>query len=166
MESKFEEMLCPVCGEYDFVDDTDLEKADPDYEGYTGDQCSHCGWIYDIDQTHNPDLKEGNNKMSLNEYIAWFKEKVKQNPDYDYSEENYTETPHLCPICGKYEFPDINSFELCPQCGWEDDDLMENEPDSWAGCSNDLCLNDFKTRYKKLIDTIPNYSYKRNGFGN
>lgn len=34
MESKnFKPMECPVCHEYYFTDDTELEKEDPDYEG-------------------------------------------------------------------------------------------------------------------------------------
>lgn len=38
-KSKFVEMPCPVCGKYMFVDDTDLEKEDPDYEGKCDDFC-------------------------------------------------------------------------------------------------------------------------------
>ena len=44
MENKFKEMLCPVCGKYLFVDDSELEKSDPDYQGKEVDQCVECGW--------------------------------------------------------------------------------------------------------------------------
>ena len=34
--------------------------------------------------------------------------------------------PHMCPVCGKYEFPYQGSFDICDESGWrpeeEDDD--------------------------------------------
>lgn len=39
----------------------------------------------------------------------------------DASEPAGKNTKHLCPICGKYEFPDENSFCVCPVCNLEDD---------------------------------------------
>lgn len=32
------------------------------------------------------------------------------------------ETKHLCPVCGKYEFEERDSFDMCTVCGWFDDD--------------------------------------------
>ena len=29
-----------------------------------------------------------------------------------------------CPVCGKYEFPEENSFDICPICGWENDGVQ------------------------------------------
>jgi len=160
----FEAMICPVCGEYEFVDDTELEKADPLYAGYQGDQCPHCGWKYDFAQTKDPLKKDGANQLCLSDYIAWFNEKIANNPNYDYTEENYKPTPHKCPVCGRYEFEDISSFDICAYCGWTDDAIMEDDPDEWAGCSNELCLNDFKKRYKELVQKNPGYKYEKDGF--
>lgn len=33
MENRFESMICPVCGKYEFVDDTDLKKNLPIMRG-------------------------------------------------------------------------------------------------------------------------------------
>lgn len=159
--SVFKPMLCPVCGQYEFVDDTELEKAVPDYAGYQGDQCSHCGWIYDLAQTEDPNRKDGNNTLSLNEYIVWYQQKVAEDPKYDYSDSLYEPTPHICPVCKKHRFSDSFSYEICPFCGWIDDGVMEAEPDKWAGNANDLCLNDYKARYEKLIQNNPTYKYNK-----
>ena len=160
----FIEMICPVCGQYEFVADTEAEKDLPESTA-EDDWCPTCGWIYDLNQTNNPSSKNGKNKMSLSEYQEWYKRKIKETPDYDYSEERFPPIPHACPVCGKHEFSDDNSFEVCPECGWVDDALMEESPNEWGGCSNDLCLTDYKARYEKLKHDNPKYKYKKAGYG-
>ena len=155
---KYIPMLCPVCEEFYF---SELQEGDEDCEFY----CSHCGWYYDVEQAKDHNKRQGKNELSVNEFKESFVKKCAQNPEYDYSKESFIPIPHICPVCGKYEFENENSFDICPYCGWEDDGLMEAEPDLWAGCANDLCLNDFRKRYDKLVTNNPKYKYSKDHFG-
>jgi hypothetical protein len=46
-----------------------------------------------------------------------------------------------CPCCGYRTFrdPGYGSYDLCPVCFWEDDDLQLSEPD-YRGGANDVSL--------------------------
>ena len=59
---------------------------------------------------------------------------------------------HMCPVCGKHRFTGYGSFDICKFCGWEADDLMEDNPD-YSGGANDLSLmiieKNIKKRFKK-----------------
>ena len=55
--------------------------------------------------------------------------------------------PHKCPVCGKYTFPHLGSYDICEECGWEDDRIQTEDPDYWGG-ANELSLNQFKEKYE------------------
>ena len=152
MSNNFKPLLCPVCEEFYF---SDLQEGDVVEKLY----CHHCGWKYDIDQANDINLPNGKNQKSVVELKKDYAEKIANNSDYNYLEETYSATPHKCPVCGQYTFADVSSFDICPFCGWTDDELMENEPDKWAGNANDLCLNDYKKRYNKFKSENPNYKH-------
>ncbi|MCL2338208.1 MAG: hypothetical protein FWC60_12420 [Firmicutes bacterium] len=57
---------CPVCGEYEFAKDFDL------------DVCEVCGWENDGVQLDDPDYRGGANQESLNEYRAIWRKRNKQ----------------------------------------------------------------------------------------
>ena len=140
-KNSYQSMVCPVCGEYYFAELQEDDIID-------NLQCSHCGWLYDFAQAVDPDLSVGRNAQSVNELRIAYQKKLSENPGYDYSDEHRpAKEAHLCPVCGKHTFKDRDSFDVCPICGWTDDGLMEDEPDRWAGNSNDLCLTDFRKRY-------------------
>ena len=54
---------------------------------------------------------------------------------------------HLCPVCGMYEFPEKDSFDVCQVCGSEYDLLQLVEPD-FAGGANRLSLNQFREKWE------------------
>lgn len=148
---KFKSIICPVCGKFYFSkpQDEGEEKEYLNGEAY----CFKCGWIYDLGQAKNPESKDGFNKMSLNDYKKWYETKLKENPNYDYLEENMPEpSPHKCPVCGEHEFEDIDSHDICPVCGWEDEDYFD------GGGANDLSLEEAKKEFAEK--RIKNPSYK------
>ena len=35
----------------------------------------------------------------------------------------------MCPVCGKHEFEEYDSFDFCPICKWIDDAGLTRHPD-------------------------------------
>ena len=83
-------MMCPVCGKFEF---TELQETDLLFRDEM--QCSICGWKYDQRQHEDHDLKNGLNELSLNEYQAWYKQKIKENPDFNFRM-RITRLPLIC----------------------------------------------------------------------
>ena len=156
--NKLKKTLCPVCGEYYFVELSEEEKK----EGVlpSDDFCVTCGWRFDERQIKDNDLKTDINEMSINEYKEWYENKIKENPNYNYLDENkHAPTPHKCPVCGKYVFKDEISYDICPYCGWEDsgfDDIAHrDEPFNIFGKT----FNQFQKEYEEMIKKDPNYKW-------
>ena len=155
---KFQTMMCPICSGTYFSAPTKDDLEDPAFFLATI-YCGKCGWRYDLKQVETPDLKEGKNEMSLNEDKAWYADKIKENPIWDYDEATYVSKPHMCPVCGKTKFEDDLSFEICDYCGWQDDYMEDYDtPDKPTG-ANRLSLNDMKARYEANIKADPNYKW-------
>lgn len=54
---------------------------------------------------------------------------------------------HMCPVCGKTEFPYRGSFSTCEVCGWVDDPVQLEDPDE-DRCANRESLNEYRAKWK------------------
>lgn len=52
-----------------------------------------------------------------------------------------------CACCGKYTLPPGSAYEICPVCGWEDDEVQNDNP-SLAGGANEMSLEEAKKAYQ------------------
>lgn len=57
------------------------------------------------------------------------------------------EEKHKCPVCGKFDFEEYNSLEICEVCGWQDDAVQVENPDSTDG-ANRISFNQALEAYK------------------
>ncbi len=65
--------------------------------------------------------------------------------------------PIFCPVCGKHTFAEKNDYDICPYCGWENEDYFD------VGV-NSLTLTDYKMRYQMYLTVNPDYRWKEHGF--
>lgn len=54
--------------------------------------------------------------------------------------------PKICACCAQKTLPENSAFEICPVCGWQDDDIQNDDPD-FEGGANDMSLNQAKVAY-------------------
>ena len=158
---QIEPIVCPICKKHRFepLNWDDIYCGDKPSDVY----CPVCGWHYDLEQSENHKLANRTNILSVEEYQKEFVKKLNANPNYNYYEEmtnSYTPSPHRCPVCGKYEFEDKCSYDICPYCGWEDDGSEEDFEEIGA---NDLKFLDYKKRYRKYTSQNPNYMWEKDG---
>lgn len=58
---------------------------------------------------------------------------------------------YQCACCEKYTIIEIDNFEVCPVCGWEDDGVQRDNPEYPNG-ANRISLNQAKEAYKKKLE--------------
>lgn len=154
-ETQIKPMVCPVCHNFYFTELTNDEIAAGETPNSV--QCSECGWFYDLEQLENPDLIGQSNELSLNQFTQKYKEILKDNPTYVFSETNRSNAkPHKCPVCGEHTFFDKDTFDICQVCGWEDDGYFD------GGGANDLSLEEAIKEFKSMRTENPKYKWKDN----
>lgn len=142
---------CPVCDEFFF------SKPLPE-DNNSINRCYICGWVLNEEEMKN--------KEKLNKYKKIFIDNRKNNPEWTWIEANAPDPiPHMCPVCGKYEFPDYNSFDICSYCGWEDDNVQLNDP-NYSGGANNLSLKDYKKQYEQKVKNNPKYKWDKEKISN
>ena len=66
--------------------------------------------------------------------------------------------PKTCECCNK-GIIEAGAWEICPLCGWEDDEVQNKRPDYPFG-ANKLSLNDYRKEYKKKLKENPAYIWE------
>jgi hypothetical protein len=66
---------------------------------------------------------------------------------------------YQCPCCGQNTLEEDyeDSYEVCPECGWEREQAYELEPDNpLAGCANgDISLNEARSYWREHHSRVP-----------
>lgn len=60
---------------------------------------------------------------------------------------------YICPVCGKYEFSKNGDYEICPECGWENDPV-QNRDEDYSGGANKMSLKEARKSYKGILTSI------------
>ena len=64
---------------------------------------------------------------------------------------NEEEKCYPCPCCGFLTMsgPTRDTYDICPVCGWEDDEVQYNDPNREGG-ANTVSLNQARANYAKF----------------
>lgn len=53
-----------------------------------------------------------------------------------------------CPCCNEKTLTDPGHYDICSNCGWEDDPIQRGDPD-YTGGANEMSLNEARAAYKQ-----------------
>ena len=65
-----------------------------------------------------------------------------------------------CPVCGKHEFKEYDSYNECPVCGWMDSAYQVYYPDETG--FNPISLEEARESYKATGDSYAFYCDRNN----
>ena len=57
-----------------------------------------------------------------------------------------------CACCGNYSLEDDSLFEICDVCNWQQDAVMEDNPDYTGGANYYLSLNEARNYWNKDLN--------------
>lgn len=57
---------------------------------------------------------------------------------------------YACPCCGNKTLSELDVYEVCDVCGWEDDPAQRSDP-SLEGGANDESLSQARNRWLKQV---------------
>lgn len=58
---------------------------------------------------------------------------------------------HKCPCCGYFtiESNKVGTYDICPVCYWESDDIQNHDP-TYEGGANEVSLSQARENFKKI----------------
>lgn len=56
---------------------------------------------------------------------------------------------YTCPVCGEYEFEELDIYDICPVCGWMDDPVQRADHD-YEGGGNPESVNQAREIWKRI----------------
>ena len=66
---------------------------------------------------------------------------------------------YKCPVCGKKTLSSRGSFEICSECGWEDEGIDDDDEEPVFGPNGDYTIREYREEYFKLKKKDPKYRW-------
>ena len=67
---------------------------------------------------------------------------------------------YSCPVCGYRTLSCRGMFEICIECGWEDEGIDDEDEQPVFGPNGDDTIREFRKKYLALKKKDPNYHWK------
>ena len=68
---------------------------------------------------------------------------------------------HKCPVCGYRTLLSRGSFEICGECGWEDEGVDDDDAEQPFGANGDCTIRKYREEYLSLKADDPQYSWRK-----
>lgn len=69
---------------------------------------------------------------------------------------------YRCPVCGKRSLEYRGMFEICDECGWEDEGYDDPDEEGY-GANGEITIRDYRNIYLMLKYHDPDYNWYKNG---
>ena len=68
---------------------------------------------------------------------------------------------HKCPVCGYRTLLSRGSFEICGECGWEDEGVDDDDAEQPFGANGDCTIREYREEYLDLKAKDLQYSWRK-----